>query len=54
MGKNKMATVDVQQDVLPDAPNIFLFPSDEWYEGDGYERLRCELGHQMVQDGATI
>ena len=39
-----MTTFDVQQEVLSEAPNMFVFPGDEGYEGDEYERLRQESG----------
>ncbi len=44
VAKKKAPSVGVQHDILPDVPNMFLFPSDEGYEGDEYERLRCESG----------
>lgn len=44
VAKKKTPSVGEQQDVLPDVPNVFLFPGDEGYEGDEYERLRRESG----------
>ena len=44
VAKKKAPAVGVQHDVLPDVPNMFLFPGDEGYEGDEYERLRRESG----------
>ena len=44
VAKKKAPSVGVQHDVLPDVPNMFLFPGDEGYEGDEYERLRRESG----------
>ena len=37
--------MDVWQEISPNAPNIFLFPGDEGYEGDEYEeRARQKSG----------
>ena len=44
VAKKKAQSVSVQHEILPDVPNMFLFPGDEGYEGDEYERLRRESG----------
>jgi hypothetical protein len=44
INKKKAPSVDVQQEMESGAPNMFLFPGDDGYEGDEYERLRRESG----------
>ena len=44
VGKKKASSVGVQHENESGAPNIFVFPGDEGYEGDEYEQLRCESG----------
>ena len=44
INKKKAPSVDVQQEMESGTPNMFLFPGDDGYEGDEYERLRRESG----------
>ena len=40
--KKKTTSVHVQQEFVSGAPNMFIFPGDEGYEGDEHERLTCK------------
>ncbi len=44
VGKKKAPSVGGQHDIESGAPNMFIFPGDDGYEGDEYEWLRCKSG----------